>query len=99
MFLHCDRNKDFWIFPWIQSEIAIFVAYSLYLYEYIDSEFETAYKQATIAAFIQKILLGRMSWTERELHNVQFFQRMHSLSSKIQRDKSPCAEADTIDNV
>ena len=70
---------------------SFFYACSICWYECIDSELETAYEQATITAFMQKILFGRVSWTERELHNVQFFWRMPSFSSKIQRDKYPCA--------
>ena len=78
---------------------AIFVACSLYLYECIDSQLETAYKQATITAFKQKILLGRESWTWREFHNAQVFQSMHSFSPKFRGDKSLCTVANTVANV
>ena len=65
LFLHYGWDRDFWIFPWIQSKricfTTIFVACSLYSYKYIDSQLETAYEQATITAFIWKILLGRVS--------------------------------------
>ena len=42
LFLHCYWDRDFLIFPWIQSKMvcftAIFVAFSLCLYECIDSQ-------------------------------------------------------------
>ena len=73
--------------------ISVFVACSLCLNKGIDSELETADKQATIYT---EILPGRMSWTDRELHNVQFFQRMNLFSFKTQRDKYPCAVVSPI---
>ena len=61
--LHYDRDSDFWIFSWIQSEMfcftAVFIACSLCSYECTDSKLETPHEQATITAFIQNILLQR----------------------------------------
>ena len=71
MFLQGDRKQDFWIFPWIQSEIfclgAVFVACSLFLYECTDSEFRNTYKQATTTALIPIILLRRQGLEQRKV--------------------------------
>ena len=62
-------NQDFWIFPWIESEMfcfkALFVACSLCSYECTDSELKTPYKQATRTALIQSLLLGRQCLEQR----------------------------------
>ena len=55
------NGTNFFIISWIQSEMIsftpVFVACSLCLYECIDSELETTYKQATTTTFTQKFCL------------------------------------------
>ena len=77
MFSQCDRKQDFWILPWIQSEIfclrAVFVACSLFSYECTDSEFRNTYEQTTRTAFILIISLGRQGLDQRKVLKERVF--------------------------
>ena len=71
MFSHCDMKQDFWILPWIESEIfclkTVFVACSLFSYECTNSEFWNTYEQATRTALIPIISIGRQSLEQRKI--------------------------------
>ena len=77
MFSQCDRKQNFWILPWIQSEIfclrAVFVACSLFLYECTDSEFRNTHKQATRTALIPIISLGRQGLEQTKVLKERVF--------------------------
>ena len=77
MFSQCDRKQDFWILPWIQSEIfclrAVSISCSLFSYKCTDSEFRNTYEQATRTALIPIILLGRQGLEQRKVLKERVF--------------------------
>ena len=77
MFSHCDRKRDYWILPWIQSEIfylkAVFVACSFFLYKCTDSEFGNTYEQATRTVLLLIISIGRQDLEQRKVLKERVF--------------------------
>ena len=87
MFSQCDRKRDFWILPWIQSEIfclrAVFVACSLFLYERTDFKFGNTYEQATRTALILIISLGRQGLEQRKALKERVFMMFSFFGEKV----------------